>query len=237
MPIWAPQVGPQSKAISCPVRTIFFGGSRGGGKSDTTIGRHILGAQRYATDWNGMIVRRKYKEFKEMRRRWDQLITAGLPAQRIGGDTGVNTIRFENGGIVIMPAIETLAMARDWIGHQFTEISIEECTTFPFFSQMIDILKGSLRSPAGVPTHIFCTGNPGGPGHNEVKEYFRLGAHWRSEGYKPDVAWYDEAKQGRVFIASFLADNRILVENDPDYVNVLLSIADAALRKAWLEGD
>lgn len=235
--IWAPQPGPQSKATICPVNTTLFGGSRGGGKSDTTIGRHIVGAQRWGGEWNGMIIRRKYKEFAEMRRRWDQLKTRGLPIIRTGGDQGTNHIKFYNGGEVLMTAIENLAMARDWIGHQFTEISVEEATTFPFFSSMIDILKGSLRSAAGVSGHIFCTGNPGGSGHNDVKEFFRLGAHWRSEGYLPDKPWFDHAEQSRIFIPSFLRDNRILVENDPNYVKVLLSISDPALRAAWLKGD
>lgn len=236
--IWAPQPGPQAAATPCPVKTILFGGSRGGGKSDTTIGRHILGAERYGSAWNGMIVRRKYKEFGEMRRRWDEIIEQdGLPAKRIGGDQQLNVIRFETGAQVVMPAIERLAMARDWVGHQFTEISIEEATTFPFFIAMIDILKGSLRSPHGVPTHIFCTGNPGGPGHSQVKEFFRLGSEWESQGYKPDVPWYDDVGESRVFIKSFLADNLILQKNDPDYVRVLMSISDPMLKKAWLDGD
>lgn len=187
-----------------------------------------------------MIIRRKYKEFKEMRRRWDELKAAGLPIERIGGDTGVNTIKFDNGAQAIMVAIGSMADARDWVGHQFTEISIEECTTFPFFSGMVDVLKGSLRSPHGVPTHIFGTGNPGGPGHNEVKEYFRLGKHWKDQGFGQDVPWAhedDTGNQQRIFIPSFLADNRILCANDPDYVNVLMSISDPMLRAAWLEGD
>ena len=236
--IWAPQPGPQIKAIPCPVKTILFGGSRGGGKSDTTIGRHIRGAELYGPHWNGMIIRRKYKEFAEMRRRWDELKNSkGLPIKRIGGDQQLNTIRFDNGAVVIMPAIERLQLASDWVGHQFTEISIEEATTFPFFISMIDILKGSLRSPHGVPTHIFCTGNPGGPGHSQVKEFFRLGADWESQGYYADKAWTDEAGQTRVYIKSFLKDNQILCEKDPNYVNVLLLISDPMLRKAWIDGD
>ena len=234
---WAPQPGPQVLAIDCPVKTSLFGGSRGGGKSDTAIGRHILGAQRFGSAWNGLITRRKYKEFGELRRRWDEIIDSGLPAKRFGGDQQLNVIRFDNGARVQMPAIERLSMARDWVGHQFTEITIEEATTFPFFADLVDILKGSLRSPHGVPTHIFCTGNPGGPGHSQVKEFFRLGSEWESQGYRAGFPWNDAAGQNRVFIKSFLKDNLILQRNDPDYVKVLLSIADPMLRKAWIDGD
>jgi len=47
----------------------------------------------------------------------------------------------------------------------------------------------------------------------------------------------DENGQTRIFIPSYLDDNRILCENDPAYVNRLKSIKDPALRAAWLQGD
>jgi len=233
MAFWTAQPGPQALAVICPVDFTFFGGTRGGGKSDCTIGRQILGAERYGSTWNGLIVRRKYKDFSELRRRVDELIAKGLPAERIGGDQQVNLIKFHNGARVTLPAISQLVMANDFVGHQYTEISIEECTTFPFFSKLVDKLKGSLRSPHGVPCRMFGTGNPGGPGHNEVKALFKLGKN----GVPPGTALYDDAGETRVFIQSFLDDNRFLRENDPKYYNRLKSIRDLALRKAWLLGD
>jgi hypothetical protein len=80
---------------------------------------------------------------------------------------------------------------------------------------------------------MFGTGNPGGPGHSDVKEFFKLG----SSGITPGEVWYDEAGESRVFIPSFLDDNRILCDADPLYVRRLKSIRDPALRKAWIMGD
>lgn len=239
--VWAPQPGPQLKAATCPADFTFFGGSRGGGKSDCSIGRHLRGAELYQGHWNGLVVRRKYKEFNEFRRRIDELIGLGLPAERIGGDQQINHIRFKNGAGFILASIRRLDEANDWVGHQFTEITIEEATTFPFFSRMVDKLRGSLRSPHGVPTHMFGTGNPGGPGHNDVKVFFKLGAG----GLPPETVFLNDIgeiegkalQESRIFIPSFLKDNLILWENDPKYVAQLLSISDPALRKAWLEGD
>lgn len=233
MAIWTPQPGPQAEAAICPADFTFFGGTRGGGKSDCLIGRQLRGAEKYGQHWNGLIVRRKYKDFAELRRRWDELISSGLPAERIGGDQQINFIRFKSGAQVAMPALTRLEMVGDFVGHQYTEISIDECTTFPFFGKMVDKLKGSNRSPHGVPCRMFGSGNPGGPGHNEVKQYFRLG----KSGVPPKTVFYDEAGESRVFIPSFLKDNRILCVNDPKYVRKLRSIKDVALRKAWLEGD
>ena len=236
--IWTPQVGPQLKAYTCPVDVIMFGGSRGGGKSDALLGRQLGGVQTHGKDWNGIIFRRKYKEFSELRRRIDGMIAEGLQAERIGGDQQTNYIRFRNGGSITMAAIDRIDFVQDYVGHQFSEIGIDEATTFPFFQKMIDKLRGSLRSPAGVPGHIFCTGNPGGPGHSQVKDFFQLG---RDFGVNPETVLRFPLSEGfeetRVFIPSFLKDNRVLCDNDPRYVARLMSIADPELKKAWLDGD
>lgn len=230
---WAPQPGPQLKAATCPADFPFFGGSRGGGKSDCLLGRQLRGAELYGPHWNGLIIRRKYKDFLELRRRIDEMISAGLPCVRTGGEIQTNYLKFSTGALVTMPAINHLTQVNDFVGHQYTEISIDEATTFPFFGKMVDKLKGSNRSPHGVPCHMFGTGNPGGPGHMEVKEFFKLG----SGGVKPETVFYDDAGESRVFIPSFLHDNKILCDNDPKYVQRLLSISDPLLRSAWIKGD
>ena len=82
MAFWAPQPGPQLKAATCPADHTFFGGSRGGGKSDCLLGRQLRGAELYSNNWNGLIIRRKYKDFLEIRRRIDGWIAAGMKAER-----------------------------------------------------------------------------------------------------------------------------------------------------------
>lgn len=234
MPFWSPQPGPQLLAATCPADEILFGGSRGGGKSDVLIGRHIAGAEKHGSHWNGLVIRRKYKDFAELRRRWDELISLGLPAERIGGENQSNYIRFKGSDAqVVMMAMQRLEQLEDIQGHQYPEISVDECTNFPWFAKLIDKLRGANRSPHGVPTHLFLTGNPGGPGHMACKDYFRLG----TGGQPPGKPWLDDQQSSRVFIPSFLADNRILCEADPKYVRRLQGISDPVLRKAWLDGD
>jgi len=181
-----------------------------------------------------LIVRRKYKEFSKIRNRFDELIRAGLPAERVGGDQQMNYIRFGNGAKITMAAIPRIEFTDDFVGEEFTEISIDECTTFPFFIKMVDKLSGSNRSPHGVPCRMFGTGNPGGPGHNDVKLFFKLGTEF---GIKPGTVLYNDIGESRVYIPSFLKDNKILCLNDPKYFRKLMSIRDPMLRKAWLKGD
>lgn len=241
---WLPQPGPQAEVWTCPVDEIFFGGTRGGAKTDTVIGRHIRGAEKYGIQWNGLIARRKYKEFGEMRRRWDELILSGLPAVRIGGEESVNYIRFKNGAVVTLMAFMFLEIVNSLLGHQFTEISIEEAPTIPFIAQLVDRLKGSMRSPHGIPCRMILTGNPGGPGASSIKAMYIP----RSEGGEVDaeegevrrmvtrLANGQEVVFTRIFIRSTLWDNKILIEKDPFYEARLRSINDPLLVKAWLDG-
>ena len=35
---WAPQPGPQTAYVNCPVFEVFYGGARGGGKTSGSLG-------------------------------------------------------------------------------------------------------------------------------------------------------------------------------------------------------
>lgn len=242
--VWRPQPGPQSLASVCPADIVLFGGARGGGKTDCAMGRQINGALRWGAKWNGLFVRKNFKHFAELRRRWDELIAMGLPAIRVGGDGQTNRIKFHNGAMILLTAIERVEQLDFFQGQQFTEISIEEGCQFPFFSEMIEMFKGCMRSPHGVPCRMFITANPGGPGHNQVKQRFKLG----KDGVKPGSVQYEEneveilgrttvVRQSSVFIPSSVNDNVILCQNDPVYIAKLKSIKDPKLRAAWLDGD
>lgn len=229
--IWAPQAGPQLMATLCPVRMILFGGSRGGGKTDCAIGKQIYGALRWGHDWNGLFIRKSYKYFADIRRRLSQLIRLGLPAELVGPQQGTNYLRFQNGASITLTVVESIEKAEFFQGQSFTMVSIEEACQFSYIDMMIEMLKGCLRSAAGVPTSMFLTANPGGPGHSQVKSRFM------PKGSRPGQVMRDSSGMDMVFIPSRVEDNLILCENDPDYVNLLRSIKDPALRRAWLEGD
>lgn len=240
MPYWTPQIGPQAAAATCPADETFYGGTRGGGKSDTAIGRQIRGAEKYGAHWNGLFIRRKYRDLAEVRRRFDELIAQGMPAIRIGGETQTNYIRFTDGpakgAVIVLAAILKLEMADAFQGHQYTEITIDEAPTMPFIGQLVDRMKGCLRSPHGVPCRMFLTGNPGGSGASQIKQmYIPLIDGGGSPVGDSEVHTLEDGTS-RVFIRSTVYDNQILCSNDPKYVHRLESIKDPILRKAWLDG-
>lgn len=230
--IWMPQPGPQAMAVTCPADQILFGGSRGGGKTDCAIGRQIIGAMRHGHGWNGLFVRKNYKHFHELRRRIDELIRGGLPARRVGGATQTNYIYFENGAQIMFTAIQSADQLDFFLGSQFTELSVEEATSFPFISELIDKLNGCLRSPHGIKCTMFMTSNPGGPGHNYIKTRYISPEPMGGVPIKDH-----EDADTKVFIPSNVDDNQVLMQNDPAYRQKLESIEDPNLRRAWLFGD
>jgi hypothetical protein len=245
---WLPQAGPQAAAAVCPVDEIFFGGTRGGGKSDAGIGRQVHGALTWGKWWNGLFIRRRYQDLKEVRRRFDELISEGMPATRVGGEEQTNYIRFHDGpakgAVIVLTAIWMLRQVDSFQGHQYTEITIDEAPAIPFISQLIDNLKGCLRSPHGVPCSMFLTGNPGGAGAGQIKTMYiprsESGGNPKGESEVhvirqdlPDGGTYEFS---RVFIRSSIEDNKILTDMDPGYWARLLSINNEPLRIAWTEG-
>src|SRR5258708_12871450 len=72
--VWSPQPR-QSTMLSCPFFEIFYGGARGGGKSDAVLGDFASHADLFAEDAIGLLVRREYKQLRELLERSKQIYT------------------------------------------------------------------------------------------------------------------------------------------------------------------
>ena len=235
--IWSPQPGPQTALIQCPIFEVFYGGARGGGKTESSIGDWLEHSNRYGADAIGIFVRRKFKQLAEVIARTKQLFP------KLGAK--YNEQRAEwlmaNGARLKFVYLERDSDAEEYQGHNYTRVYVEEVTNFPSPGP-IDKLRATLRSGAGVPVGMRLTGNPGGPGHNWVKARY---IDPEPQGYKIieevcDVEVDGAVRQvslARVFIPSKLGDNSLLLRNDPTYVLRLRQSGSAALVKAWLEGN
>ena len=64
---WEPQPGPQTALLACPVFEVFFGGARGGGKTDGMLGEWASHADLHGRNAVGLsptvLVRRQWKRF------------------------------------------------------------------------------------------------------------------------------------------------------------------------------
>lgn len=227
---WQPQPGPQADAISATwCEELFFGGARGGGKSDFLLGDFLQDVARYGANWQGILFRRTYPELAEIIGRSQRL----FPITGAVWKEADKEWHWPNGAKLRMRYVERYADVSRYQGHQYTWMGFDELTNWSD-ARIYQELKACLRwADADVPTkRIRCSGNPGGPGHGWVKSYFIDHA---PGGYLPRIC--EQTKHSIMFIPSRVQDNQILLERDPGYVDRLRGVGSEALVRAWLEGD
>ncbi len=229
---WQAQAGPQTALISCPVFEIFFGGARGGGKTDGVLGDFLEHADTYGENAIGLMVRRERT----------QLIETIERSKQIYGPLGWTfheqdkMWRAPDGARLRFAYLERDADADAYQGHSYTRVYVEEIGTFPSDKPILKLMA-TLRSGAGVPVGFRATGNPGGPGHQWVKARYidaaPLGWVVHEQEFKNP---FDGSivKRDRVYIPSRLNENRYLGQ---DYVANLMMSGNENLVKAWLDGD
>lgn len=228
--VWAPQPGPQKALIDCPVPEIFYGGARGGGKTDGVLGKYALKAERYGAAFNALFFRRELPMLDDAIERSKQIFGPLGAVYR----EDKSTWRFPGGGRLRFRPLERLSDAEKYQGQNVSDVAVEEIGNYPDPGP-IDRLHGILRSAAGVPTQMLLTGNPGGPGQLWIKARYVDPAPGGMKVLTRDLPNGEQHKY--VFIPSKLQQNRALMMNDPGYVNRLYLVGSKELVKAWLDGD
>ena len=231
--IWRPQAGPQKALIDCPVYEVFYGGARGGGKTDGVLGKMAIKAQRYGNAFNGVFFRHQLPMLDDAIER----------SKEIYGPLGATwleqkkTWRFPGGGRLRFRPLERTQDAEKYQGQNLSDVGIEEAGNFADPAPIMR-LHAVLRSAKGVPTQMHLTGNPGGPGQMWIKHRYidpnEQGYRILTESFKFRGQQYDRR---RVFIPAKVTDNRLLLHKDPDYIGNLFMVGSAELVRAWLDGD
>src|SRR3569833_295125 len=229
--VWSPQAGPQKALVDCPFPEIFFGGARGGGKTDGVLGKWAIKERRYGKNFNAVAFRRSTVSFADAVERAREIFVP-LGAQFLQKP---DRIRMPNGGRISFAYLESVADAAENQGRNLTDAWVEEAGEYASPAP-IDRLFGVLRSASGVPVQLILTANPGGPGQGWIRDRYKLVPFPRSpvivERKLPDDSTHRMA-----VIPSRITDNKILLAGDPQYLSRLQMVGGKALVKAWLEGD
>jgi hypothetical protein len=237
--VWSPQPK-QWKFITCPIEDVFFGGARGGAKSDGILGDIASHVSQYPEHARALLVRRSYPELEELIERSKQI----FPYVSTGGifNNTEKTWRWSYGGhqgaLLRMRHLQDAKTAALQQGFSYTYVGVDELTNFPSLTP-IDMLRATLRSGAGVPTYFRATGNPGGPGHLAVKSRYIDPSPPMKPFMAKEKVGNVEVEVNRIFIPSTLDDNLVLQHNDPNYWQrvVLSAGGNEALLKAWRYGE
>jgi hypothetical protein len=222
--VWEPQAGPQAAFVTCNVYECFFGGARGGGKTDAVLGEWAIHSDQYAADAIGLMVRRSRVELSETFER-ARRIYAHLGAKFT---TAPMRCVMPNGARLTFAYLERDSDAEGYQGHSYTRVYVEEAGNFPTPAPIMK-LHATLRSGAGVPCRMRLTGNPGGPGHQWVRARYIDPA---------PLGWQTitdpETGLKRIYIPSRVGDNHYLGDA---YVTQIKASGAPELVRAWLEGD
>jgi hypothetical protein len=222
--VWEAQDGPQTALIACPVFEVFFGGARGGGKTDGVLGDFLEHADTYGVNAIGLMIRRQRTELIETIERSRAIYT------QLGWvyHEQEKMWRAPNGARLRFAYLERDADAEGYQGHSYTRLYIEEIGNFPSDKPILKLMA-TLRSGAGVPVGFRATGNPGGPGHQWVRARYIDPAPLGWRVFRDPLSGLE-----RVYIPSRVGDNKFLGEG---YVSQLRASGSKELVRAWLDGD
>lgn len=210
---------------------MFFGGARGGGKTDGVLGSWALKEQRYGSNFNAIMFRRTTVSSEDAIERSKDIF------KPLGGKFNESKLiwRMPNGGRVAFAYLDSIKDAEEYQGRNVTDAWVEEAGQYPDPAP-IDRLFGVLRSAVGVPVQLILTANPGGAGQHWIAQRYDLIPFPQGPKVVQRVL-SNGAIHKMAVIPSRITDNRVLLNGDPDYVNRLHLVGSAALVRAWLEGD
>lgn len=234
-PTWTPQKsktgegkGPQELLVEDyrDLFEIFFGGARGGGKTDGMIGDWMIHEQVYGKYARGVFFRRFYIDLEDVRDRAREIL---LPlGYKWNGASGV--FRAPSGATLKLRHCKDEKIAERYQGHKYTRVYMEELPQWPT-SGVMDLLRATLRSADGVKVGLRATGNPGNRGHHWVK------ARYIDPMPPLTVRLDSKTQQPLLFIPSRLEDNLILMKGDPTYEARLLGVGRESLARGWRWGE
>ena len=125
---WSPRGNrAQVRLLKCQVFEIFFGGARGGGKTDGVLGEFGAHASRYGKDAIGLMVRRTRAELVETIERSRAIYG---PLKWEFNETE-KMWRAPDGARLRFAYLERDADADLYQGHSYTRVYIEEAGNFP----------------------------------------------------------------------------------------------------------
>ena len=234
--IWKPQAGSQEAFLaSTPIFEVLFQGSRGGGKTDCLLmsfGMHV--GQGFGAGWKGILFRQTYKQLTDVITKTKKWFPQIWPQAKFNGTE--HKWVWPTGEELLLRQFRKDDDYWNYHGHEYPWIGWEELCNWATDTGYKRMFSCCRSSTPGMPRMIRATTNPYGPGHNWVKmRYMPDTMNMKVRRGLTDERGLTEPP--RLSIFSKLEENKILLKEDPDYINkIAASARNEAERKAWLEG-
>ncbi len=218
---------------------ILYGGAAGGGKSHGIRAAHLYFACQIP-GLTSIIFRKTYPELVANHLQGEGGFPSLLATLVKSGHARIvkGEIRLWNRSRIILSHLQHEKDKYAWQGAEIHLLSFDELTHFS--EETYVYLRGrcrlgGLKIPPqfeGMFPRIINGTNPGGIGHVWVKRTFVANGE-----YNIVKCSDEEGGMTRVFIPALLADNRVLMENDPSYKQKLMGLKNPLLVRAMMQGD
>jgi len=239
--IWRPNPGPQTEFLESDVNELFFGGARGGSKSEALVADPL----RYCGSgaFRGLLIRKRLKDLREIISRAKVLYPKAFPGTRFLKQESMFV--FPSGATLEFGYAENDSDIEQYQGQEYAWIGIDELPQFKD-PEVYSLLRGSCRTTdssllsVGLPM-MRMTGNPGNVGSPWVKRMFIDPApagtvfNVRSSFVDPRDGRKREVVLTRQFIQSSVFDTPQLLQ-DESYLATLSSLPEHK-KLQWLYGN
>ena len=249
------QPGTQEKLLSCSADIIIFGGAAGGGKTFSVLMKpfYYVFTEK---DYRAMIFRRVRKDITTAGSAFD--ISMSLYDQFASVNRSDLKWTFKSGATVSFGGMETLGDEKRYSGSQIDTIIFEELQEF--LEQQFIFMFSRNRGKSKAKKQIICTCNPrpeswilnyidwyldddGYPVHERsgiIRYFFRQNdeIHWGETRQELIDKFGDsiaDAIKSFTFISSLIYDNKIMLEQNPEYIAGLKNMSYAE-REMLLNG-
>ena len=215
---------------------VLYGGAAGGGKSDALVVEALR--QVDIPHYKGLILRKTFPQLSELVEKSLRYYPQAFPKARYNDQK--HTWTFPSGAKIVFGSLQHEKDKFNYQGKAYDFIGFDELTHFTFEEY---IYLKSRNRPNGPGTRVYMrdTANPGGVGHGWVKERFITSGEPLQTVWEKVVIVHPDGHaetqwMSRTFVPSTVFDNKILLQNDPQYLARLASLPEKE-RNALLYGD
>jgi hypothetical protein len=221
---WYPHPGPQEEAFRYfYVDEIFYGGAKGGGKTDWLLFDFITPDLIKKPNYRGIIFRRTFPRLREI---IDRSFLYFIGQADYNKQDRCWT--WPSGAKLFFGHCQFEEDKYDYQGHEYHYVGFDQLEEFT--ESQYEFLRAQARSSdKDIIVRTRATGNPGNIGHLWVKRKF-------IDLREPMIVYKNEHGLTSMFIPAKVYDNPSLMDNDPMYVKRLQSLPEQD-RRALLEGD